>query len=193
NLEAASLNRCILGQTVGRAAPEFDLFIGEGAREMTVKAGQKCTAIRRIIVPRGRLDEVQTALARRLDGVTLGDPAVDGVRMGPLVGREQREDVWGNVERLIRSSEIVYGGRREFEVRGADPEKGAFFPATLLYCGKPLAVAEPHEVEAFGPVATLMPYEGVDEAAALARMGRGSLAGSIFTHDDAEARELVLE
>src|SRR5690606_21898856 len=193
NLEADSLNCCILGETAAPDAPEFDLCIKEVVREMTVKAGQKCTAIRRIIVPRGRVDEVQAALARRLDGVRVGDPAMEGVRMGPLVGREQREDVWENVGKLARSSEIVYGGRREFEVLGAEPKKGAFFRSTLVYCAKPFDAAEPNEVEAYGQVATIMPYDGIDEAAALARMGRGSLAGSVFTHDDAEARHLILE
>jgi oxepin-CoA hydrolase/3-oxo-5,6-dehydrosuberyl-CoA semialdehyde dehydrogenase len=192
NLEADSLNCSILGAGVTTEMPEFDLYVREVAREMTVKAGQKCTAIRRAIVPRGRIDAVSEALARRLDRIPLGDPAVDGVKMGPLVGREQRRDVWENVRALVRSGEIVYGGREEFAVIGADAESGGYFPSTLLYCDRPLQAAEPHAIEAFGPVCTLMPYDTPDEAIMLARMGRGSLAGSVFTADDREAREIVL-
>ena len=192
NLEADSLNCCILGRDVTPEMPEFDLFIREVAREMTVKAGQKCTAIRRTIVPRARIDAVADALAKRLDAIPLGDPAVEGVKMGPLVGRQQAADVRVNLQVLMDAGEIIYGGGEDFAVRGADRERGAFFPATLLHCARPLEAEEPHTVEAFGPVNTLMPYEELEEAIALARRGRGSLTGSVFTADDADAREIIL-
>jgi oxepin-CoA hydrolase/3-oxo-5,6-dehydrosuberyl-CoA semialdehyde dehydrogenase len=191
NLEADSLNCSILGATVTPEQPEFDLFVKEVVREMTVKAGQKCTAIRRIIVPEARVDAVAAALKARLDRIVLGDPAREGVNMGPLVGRDQMRDVRENVNVLRRSCELVYGGGEDFAVQGGSREHGAFFPATLLHCAKPFAASEPHDVEAFGPVSTILPYGTPDEAIDLARRGRGSLAGSIFTADDAEARELV--
>jgi oxepin-CoA hydrolase/3-oxo-5,6-dehydrosuberyl-CoA semialdehyde dehydrogenase len=190
NMEADSLNLCLLGESVRPGDEEFDLFVREVVREMTVKAGQKCTAIRRAIVPRDRVEEVMEALSLGLDKVTLGDPAQEGVRMGPLVSRGQREEVAARVAALQRSCELVYGGR-DVEPLGGDKEKGGFFPATFLYCDKPLAVAEPHEVEAFGPVSTVLPYEGMDEAIELAKRGRGSLVGTIVTRDREEARALV--
>ena len=193
NMEADSLNLSLLGETVEPDSAEFDLFIKEVAREMTVKAGQKCTAIRRAIVPAGRVEAVIAALKQRLDRYPLGDPSVDGVKMGPLVGRAQMQDVWENVNRLVSSCEILYGGAREFEIRGGDKDKGAFFPATLLYCDQPLVAAEPHAVEAFGPVSTVMPYRDIGEAILLAKKGRGSLVGSVFTGDDAEAKQIILE
>ena len=193
NMEADSLNLSLLGETVEPDSAEFDLFIKEVAREMTVKAGQKCTAIRRAIVPAGRVEAVIAALQQRLDRFPLGDPSIDGVKMGPLVGRAQMQDVWENVNRLVSSCEILYGGAREFEIRGGDKDKGAFFPSTLLYCDQPLAAAEPHAVEAFGPVSTVMPYRDISEAILLAKKGRGSLVGSVFTGDDAEAKQIILE
>ncbi len=192
NMEADSLNLSLLGETVEPDSDEFNLFIREVAREMTVKAGQKCTAIRRAIVPAHRVDAVVAALKQRLDRLPLGDPSVDGVKMGPLVGRAQMEDVWENVNRLVGSCEILYGGSREFETRGGDRDKGAFFPSTLLYCDQPLTAAEPHDIEAFGPVCTVIPYRNTDEAIELAKKGKGSLVGSVFTSDDAEARQVVL-
>ena len=192
NMEADSLNLSLLGETVEPDSAEFDLFVREVAREMTVKAGQKCTAIRRAIVPAGRVEAVAAALEKRLGRVPLGDPSVDGVKMGPLVGRSQMDDVWENVDRLVGSCEILYGGTREFEILGGDSKKGAFFPATLLYCDQPDTATEPHDIEAFGPVCTVIPYRDIDEAVLLAKKGRGSLVGSVFTADDAEARHIVL-
>jgi len=192
NMEADSLNCSILGAGVDPGDPEFDLFVREVAKEMTVKAGQKCTAIRRVIVPQSRLDAVIEALKVRLSGTTLGDPAVEGVRMGPLVGTAQREDVWRALDDLRAGAEVVFGGSRDFEVRGADRERGAFFPATLLCCANPLSARAPHEIEAFGPVATVMPYRDTEEAIEIARLGKGSLAGSLFTADNAEAARVVL-
>lgn len=192
NVEADSLNYCILGARTEPGSPEFELFIKEVAQEMTVKAGQKCTAIRRGIVPRKRVDAVTEALRSRLDTIKVGDPAVEGVRMGSLVGAEQREDVWAALEELSQGCEIVHGGSRDFKVTGADPQKGAFFPATVLYAEKPLENMAPHTVEAFGPVTTLMPYGDAEEAVELAKLGRGSLVGSVVTADDQEAAAIVL-
>jgi oxepin-CoA hydrolase/3-oxo-5,6-dehydrosuberyl-CoA semialdehyde dehydrogenase len=192
NMEADSLNCAVLGESVAVNAPEFDLFIEEVVREMTAKAGQKCTAIRRIIVPQSKTDDVISALKERLARVRVGDPAVEGVTMGPLAGLSQREEVERQIEKLKQSSEVICGGNREFEVTGADMEKGAFVPPTLLYCREPLEAREPHAVEAFGPVATVLPYRDRDEAVRIAALGKGSLVGSAFTHDDAEAAALVL-
>jgi oxepin-CoA hydrolase/3-oxo-5,6-dehydrosuberyl-CoA semialdehyde dehydrogenase len=192
NMEADSLNCSILGLESGPGTREFDLFVRGVAQEMTSKAGQKCTAIRRAIVPAAWVEAVSEALTARLDKSVLGDPSVDGVRMGPLVGADQREDVWSSVEQLKRSCEIVHGGSRDFEVVGASAVNGAFFPATVLVCNEPFSASEPHEVEAFGPVCTLMPYRDIDDAIELAKLGRGSLAGSLVTADDEEAARMVL-
>ena len=192
NMEADSLNCSILGESVTPDDPEFGLFIKEVAREMTTKAGQKCTAIRRVIVPKDRVEAVRDALAKRLEGVTVGDPRNEKVRMGSLVGTSQREDVWEAVDALRGQCEVAFGGSREFDVVGADAQKGAFFPATLLYCDAPLTKNAPHDIEAFGPVSTLMPYSGADEAIEIAQLGKGSLVGSLFTRDDNEARDIVL-
>jgi len=192
NMEADSLNCAILGQSVAVTDPEFDLFLKEVVREMTAKAGQKCTAIRRILVPENRRDDIIDALKERLAAVTVGDPAAAGVAMGPLVGQSQREEVWRQIDRLKQSAGIVCGGERDFEVTGADAQTGAFVPPTLLYCRDPLEAEAPHAVEAFGPVATIMAYRDRNEAVALAARGRGSLVGSVITHDGAEAAGLVL-
>ena len=192
NLEADSLNYCILGPDAAPGSDEFDLFVKEVAKEMTVKAGQKCTAIRRTMVPEGMTDDVVRALSKRLAGATLGDPSVDGVRMGPLVGREQVSEVGGSADRIAAACERVYGDPDRFEVVGADAAKGAFFPSLLYYCDAPFRKSEPHEVEAFGPVNTVMPYRTLDEAIELARLGRGSLCGSVVTADDLVARSVVL-
>jgi len=192
NMEADSLNCSILGANAGPGTPEFDLFIKGVSQEVTVKAGQKCTAIRRAIVPENHTEAVIEALKARLDRTPIGDPAAEGVRMGSLVGSDQVEDVWEAVNKLADSSEIVHGGKHEFDVVGADREKGAFFPSTLLYCDKPFTTDAAHAVEAFGPVSTIMPYKDEDEAIELARMGRGSLVGSVVTADNDEAARIVL-
>ncbi|GAA5513962.1 bifunctional protein PaaZ [Deinococcus carri] len=191
NTEADSLNASVLGLTVRPEDPEFALYVREVAREMTGKAGQKCTAIRRAIVPRDRVEEVVAALRAELSKVTVGDPARDDVRMGALVSTEQRERVLATLDDLKAETSVVIGGE-ERDLLGGDREKGAFLDPTLLLCESPLTAKGPHELEAFGPVATLLPYDTLEEAAHLARMGRGSLAGSIVTHDRAEATELVM-
>ncbi|MEH6608942.1 MAG: phenylacetic acid degradation bifunctional protein PaaZ [Halioglobus sp.] len=191
-MEADSLNCCILGATVQPEDEEFGLFVKEVAREMTIKAGQKCTAIRRVIVPADRLEAVSEALAARLAKTTLGDPANEGVRMGPLVGADQAKDVGAAVAQLAQECDVIYGGGSEFSVEGADNSSGAFFPATVLRCNNPFEQRLVHEVEAFGPVTTLMPYDTVDDAIAIAALGKGSLVGSLFTYDDDEARKIIL-
>ena len=193
NMEADSLNCSILGPDAAPGTEEFDLFVKEVVREMTVKAGQKCTAIRRTIVPAGWEGDVIAALSARLAGVRIGDPAVEGVRMGPLASRTQVRDVGANAQLLRRAGEVVFGGATDFAVTGADREKGAFFAPLLLSCAEPLRHSEPHDVEAFGPVNTVMPYRNLDDAVELARRGRGSLCGSLFTADAVVARRVVME
>ncbi|AZI44679.1 phenylacetic acid degradation bifunctional protein PaaZ (plasmid) [Deinococcus psychrotolerans] len=189
NTEADSLNCIVLGQTVTPDAPEFALFVREVVNEMTSKAGQKCTAIRRVIVPRERVEDVTQAIRERLSGITMGDPSREDVRMGPLVGASQRDDVAEVLRQLKAESEVLIGDERP-ELLGGDWDSGAFMAPTLLLADQPLTNHTAHELEAFGPVATLMPYADLDEAAELARLGRGSLAASIVTHDRPEAREL---
>jgi oxepin-CoA hydrolase/3-oxo-5,6-dehydrosuberyl-CoA semialdehyde dehydrogenase len=192
NMEADSLNFSMLGPDAVPGTEEFDLFVKEVAREMTSKAGQKCTAIRRTFAPAALVGDVIKALAKRLEGSTLGDPAVEGVRWGPLASRGQVDEVRKSVEQLGAGAEVVYGNPDEFAVTGADRSKGAFFPAMLLHCAQPLHRSEPHEIEAFGPVNTVMPYDSVDEAIELARRGRGSLCGSLVSADDRVARQVAL-
>jgi oxepin-CoA hydrolase/3-oxo-5,6-dehydrosuberyl-CoA semialdehyde dehydrogenase len=192
NMEADSLNFSMLAPDARPGTEEFDLFVKEVAREMTAKAGQKCTAIRRTLVPAGMTDDVISALQKRLAGVQIGDPRVEGVKMGPLAGRGQVGEVGRSVDTLLNATERVYGDPDAFDVVGADRETGAFFPTTLLYCNDPLSRTEPHDIEAFGPVNTVMPYSSVDEAIELIKMGRGSLVGSLFTANDDTARDVVL-
>lgn len=191
NMEADSLNCAILGPDAAPGTPEFELFIKEVAREMTTKAGQKCTAIRRTIVPSGMEEDVIKALRVRLAKTAIGDPAVEGVRMGPLASRGQVRDVGAAAERIRASSELVYGSG-DFEVVGADREKGAFFGPLLMHCADPFNTSAPHEIEAFGPVNTVMAYRALDEAVELAKLGRGSLVGSLVTADPDVARAVVL-
>ncbi len=191
-MEADSLNCCVLGPDARPGTEEFDLFVKEVTREMTVKAGQKCTAIRRAIVPRDRTDAVADALRQRLANITVGDPAVEGVRMGPVASLEQREEVRARVAELAQNAETIFGDPMQVEVTGADPEKGAFLNPILLYCDKPLESRVVHEVEAFGPVSTLMACDGSEEAIELAGRGLGSLVSSVFTADDDFARQMVL-
>ena len=192
NQEADSLNFSMLGPESAPGTEEFDLFIKEVVREMTSKAGQKCTAIRRTIVPEAMTDDVIKAISKRLGGVKIGDPQTEGTRMGPLVGKDQVNDVRKNVEALKDGSEMVYGDLDNFEVSSGDKKKGAFFPTTLLYCDSPFSTDAPHNIEAFGPVNTVMPYKSIDEAVELAKLGRGSLVGSVFTSDPNLARQVVL-
>ncbi len=192
NLEADSLNATILGQHATPGTEEFDLFIKETVKEITIKAGQKCTAVRRIIVPENLIDEVQKGIATRLASTKIGDPSVDGVRMGALATRLQVERVRANVEKLAQSQEIVFGDLDNFEVTGADKNNGAFFSPILFLNDNPFTKTDVHEIEAFGPVSTIMPYKTLDDAIELAKMGKGSLVSSIVTPNDKEATEYVV-
>jgi oxepin-CoA hydrolase/3-oxo-5,6-dehydrosuberyl-CoA semialdehyde dehydrogenase len=192
NLEADSLNACILGEKAVPGTAEFDLFIKEVSKEITVKAGQKCTAVRRILVPDSLIDEVQLALTKRLASTTVGDPSVEGVRMGALATKLQVERVRENAQILAKSQSIVFGSLDEVSVQGADAQRGAFFSPVLFRNDQPFVQTEVHDLECFGPVSTLMPYRTMDEAITLARMGKGSLVSSIVTPDDSEALDYVL-
>ena len=192
NLEADSLNACILGEKAVPGTAEFELFIKEVSKEITVKAGQKCTAVRRILVPDSLIDEVQFALSKRLASTAVGNPSVEGVRMGALATKLQVERVRENASLLAKSQEIVFGSIDEVQVLGADASLGAFFSPILFRNNKPLINTDVHDIECFGPVSTLMPYKSLDEAISLARMGKGSLVSSIVTPDDQEAMDYVL-
>jgi oxepin-CoA hydrolase/3-oxo-5,6-dehydrosuberyl-CoA semialdehyde dehydrogenase len=191
NAEADSLNCAILGPDVTPDDPEFELFVKEVVREMTVKAGQKCTAIRRTLVPRAQLDAVAQALKARLAKVTVGDPSVEGVRMGALASRGQQADVSERVAQLLQGNQLVFGERDGFKPVGEGVREGAFFSPTLLLCDNPLANAAVHDVEAFGPVSTLMPYGDFEEALQLAARGRGSLVATLVTHEPSVAAQAV--
>ncbi|AEH01466.1 phenylacetic acid degradation bifunctional protein PaaZ [Lacinutrix sp. 5H-3-7-4] len=191
-MEADSLNASILGEDAVPGTPEFDLFIKEVRKEMTVKAGQKCTAIRRIIVPEKLVDDVETALAKQLDKVTIGDPRLKEVRMGSLVSHQQVQAVRDSVNDLSKEAQIVYGNLNEINTIGADAKKGAFISPILLRADNPFQNTVIHEREAFGPVSTIMPYKNLDEAITLAQMGKGSLVSSIATNDDKIAKEYVI-
>lgn len=183
NAEADSLNCAILAPDVMPGDEEFDLFVKEVAREMTAKAGQKCTAIRRAIVPRQHLDAVTSALKARLAKTVVGDPALENVRMGALASHAQKVDVTERVAMLRQHAELILGGESGFAPVGEGVAEGAFFAPTLLLCKNPLQTEDVHDIEAFGPVSTLMPYEDLDEALELASRGRGSLVGTLVTHD----------
>jgi oxepin-CoA hydrolase/3-oxo-5,6-dehydrosuberyl-CoA semialdehyde dehydrogenase len=191
NAEADSLNCSALGPDAGPGSAEFDLFVTELVREMTVKAGQKCTAIRRGFVPAGLLDDVTAAAADRLSKVVIGAPGSDGVTMGALVSTAQRDDVRRAVRTLASAGRIVYGDPERVEVVGADSEVGAFLSPVLVQVTD-AGRSEPHEVEAFGPVCTLMPYTDTDGLLDLIARGQGSLAGSIVSHDPGFVRDVIL-
>ena len=193
NLEADSLNACVLGQDAKPETEEFDLFVKEVQREITVKTGQKCTAVRRILVPENLVEDVQKALIGRLRKTTIGDPAIEGVRMGALASKEQVVRVKENVELLMGNQEVVYGNMEDYELMGASKEKGAFFPPILFRNDDPFNKTLVHEVEAFGPVSTILPYKNMEEAIKLIEMGKGSLVTSIVTADDKIATEFVTE
>jgi len=192
NMEADSLNCSILGEDALPGTAEFDIFIKEVQKEITVKAGQKCTAVRRIIVPEKLVEDVQIALGKRLAKTTVGDPSVEGVRMGSLAGNEQKEEVTEKVKQLSKSQEILFGSLEDFEVTGADKEKGAFISPILFLNDDPFNKTDCHNIEAFGPVSTILPYKSIDEAIELAKMGKGSLVCSIITNDMIIAKEFVL-
>ncbi|AXT52673.1 phenylacetic acid degradation bifunctional protein PaaZ [Aquimarina sp. BL5] len=191
-MEADSLNACILGEDAIPGTPEFDLFVKEVRKEMTVKTGQKCTAIRRIIVPSKLVGDVQIALGKQLDKVTIGDPRLKEVRMGALASRQQVESFRNNVTEIAKTAQIVYGDLDKIETVGADAQKGAFVSPILMRQDNPFQHTGVHEIEAFGPVSTIMPYDTLDDAITLSQMGKGSLVSSIFTYDDQIAKEYVV-
>lgn len=190
NAEADSLNCAILAPDVSPDDEEFELFVKEVAREMTGKAGQKCTAIRRAIVPRRHIDAVAEKLRARLAKTTVGDPSVEGVRMGALASHAQQADVAERVAQLLQGSELVYGARDGFQPVGEGTAEGAFFCPTLLMSRHP-ADSAAHDIEAFGPVSTLMAYDDLDEALALAARGKGSLVATLVTRDPAVAAKAI--
>jgi oxepin-CoA hydrolase/3-oxo-5,6-dehydrosuberyl-CoA semialdehyde dehydrogenase len=192
NMEADSLNCIVLGSSVSPGDPEWDLFIKEVRKEMTLKAGQRCTGIRRIFVPESQMEDVWKSLAAALSQTSIGNPLNEKVRMGSLAGQFQREEVRTQVRKLLASSQLIYGSLDSVELIDADPVRGAFVSPLLLLNEKPHASEEPHTIEAFGPVSTLMPYHNMDDAIALSKLGKGSLVTTIVTADPREARYYVL-
>jgi len=192
NMEADSLNCIVLGNDINPGSAEWDIFIKEVRKEMTVKAGQKCTAIRRIFVPENKMEDIWKAIASSLAQTTIGNPLNEKVRMGSLAGQTQRDEVKQQVQKLLASSQIVYGSLDSVELIDADVGKGAFISPLLLMNEKPFASDAVHEVEAFGPVSTIMPYKNIDEAIELSKKGKGSLCSSIVTANDAVAKKYVL-
>ena len=191
-MEADSLNCIVLGEDITPGMPEWDIFIKEVRKEMTTKCGQKCTAIRRIFVPHNKIEEVQISLGKALSQTVIGNPLNEKVRMGSLAGEAQRKEVKDQVQKLLASSQIIYGSLDSVEVVDADAHKGAFMSPILLLNDHPLNSKEVHEVEAFGPVSTLMPYHSAEEAIELAKMGKGSLVSTIVTADKQIAKQYVL-
>jgi oxepin-CoA hydrolase/3-oxo-5,6-dehydrosuberyl-CoA semialdehyde dehydrogenase len=191
NAEADSLNMSILGPDATPGTAGFDRYVKQLVTEMTVKAGQKCTAIRRAFVPAGQLDAVTDAVRERLARVVIGNPADESVRMGALASLEQREEVRRSLKALEAAGHIVFGDPQQVEVTGADATRGAFLSPVLIQAGDPRR-AEVHEVEAFGPVSTLIGYDGTADVIGLAALGKGSLAGSVVTDDPDFAREVIL-
>jgi oxepin-CoA hydrolase / 3-oxo-5,6-dehydrosuberyl-CoA semialdehyde dehydrogenase len=191
-MEADSLNCIVLGDDVTPGIPEWDIFIKEVRKEMTTKAGQKCTAIRRIFVPENQMEDVWKALVTSLKQTTIGNPLNEKVRMGSLAGQSQREEVKMQVSKLLATSQLIYGSLDSVEVIDADAKKGAFISPLLLLNEKPFASNEAHDVEAFGPVSTIMPYKHMDEAIELSKKGKGSLCSSIVTANNKKAKQYVL-
>ncbi len=192
NMEADSLNCCVLGKDVMPGSAEFDIFIKEVQREITVKAGQKCTAVRRIMVPENLVEDVQIALGKRLASTTIGDPNVEGVRMGPLASNAQVTEVLAKIAELSKTQEIIYGSTNAITPMGVDTERGAFISPVLFLNKDPFKYTDCHHIEPFGPVSTIMPYKNTEDAVALAKMGKGSLVCSIVTADDKIATEFVV-
>src|SRR5664279_2676670 len=192
NLEADSLNCIVLGNDVTPEMPEWDIFIKEIRKEMTSKAGQKCTAIRRIFVPENKMEDVWKAIGKSLSQTTIGNPENEKVRMGALAGQSQKKEVLGQVQKLLATSQLIYGSLDSVALIDADINKGAFISPLLLLNEKPFLSEEPHNVEAFGPVSTIMPYKNLDDAIELAKKGKGSLCTSIVTADNKIAKQYVL-
>ncbi|MCB9170699.1 MAG: phenylacetic acid degradation bifunctional protein PaaZ [Flavobacteriales bacterium] len=191
NMEADSLNAIVLGPNATPDTEEFTLFIKEVGKEITLKCGQRCTGARRILVPKALVEDVRIALGKRLGNTVIGDPRTEGVRMGALAGTTQREEVRRALQELMQGTEVVFGDPDSVQVTGADAKKGAFMCPVLLYNPDPWKVQVSHNVEAFGPVSTLMPYDDIDDAVALSKLGKGSLCATIATYDDKVAQQFV--
>jgi oxepin-CoA hydrolase/3-oxo-5,6-dehydrosuberyl-CoA semialdehyde dehydrogenase len=192
NMEADSLNCIVLGEDVTPDKPEWDIFVKEVRKEITVKAGQKCTAIRRIFVPQHLIEDAYIAIGKALGQTTIGNPLNDKVRMGSLAGKEQRDGVKENIQKLLATSQIVYGSLDSVEVIDADAKKGAFISPILLMNQNPYKSESVHDIECFGPVSTIMPYSKIDDAVVLAKKGKGSLCCSIVTANNKLATEFVV-
>ncbi len=192
NMEADSLNCIVMGEEVTPDKPEWDIFIKEIRKEMTLKAGQRCTGIRRIFVPENKMEDVWKAIGTALSQTVIGNPLNDKVRMGSLAGQTQRNEVKEQVQKLLASSQIIYGSLDSVEVIDADANKGAFMSPVLLMNATPFTAKAAHEVEAFGPVSTIMPYKNLDEAIVLSKLGKGSLCSTIVTADYKQARRYVV-
>ena len=191
NLEADSLNCIVLGNDVNPDMPEWDIFIKEVRKEMISKAGQKCTAIRRIFIPENKMEDVWKAISNSLSQTIIGNPKNEKVRMGSLAGQSQRKEVKEQVQKLLASSQIIYGSLDSVELIDADINKGAFISPLLLLNEKPFISEEPHNIEAFGPVSTIMPYKNIDEVIALSKKGKGSLCTSVVTANEKFAKNYV--
>ena len=193
NMEADSLNACVLGTDVNKDSEEFEIFIKEVYREITVKTGQKCTAVRRILVPEKMIEDVQKSLIKKLEKTVIGDPENKSVRMGALASKIQVERVKENVKLLMNSQEKVYGDYEDFKVIDASIENGAFFSPILFRNNEPFLRDDVHKIEAFGPVSTLIPYKNMDEAIELVEMGKGSLVTSFVSNNDNLSRDFVVQ
>ena len=191
-MEADSLNCIVLGEDVTPDKPEWNIFVKEVRKEMTLKAGQRCTGIRRIFIPENKMEDIWKAISTALSQTTIGNPLNEKVRMGSLAGQTQRNEVKEQVQKLLASSKIIYGSLDNVEVVDADAVKGAFLSPVLLLNDKPFASTEVHSVEAFGPVSTIMPYKNLEEAIELSKMGKGSLCSTIVTADNAIAKKYVI-
>ena len=191
-MEADSLNCMVLGDDVTPEMPEWDIFIKEVRKEMTTKAGQKCTAVRRIFVPENKIEDVQIALGKALAQTTIGNPLNQTVRMGSLAGKDQVKEVKAQLQRLLASSQIIYGSLDSVEVIDADNINGSFISPILMLNENPFASNDVHEIEAFGPASTLMPYKNMDEAIELSKKGKGSLCSSIITASTKNAKQYVI-
>ncbi|MEY3421242.1 MAG: phenylacetic acid degradation bifunctional protein PaaZ, partial [Bacteroidota bacterium] len=192
NMEADSLNSIILGRDAAPGTPEFDLFVKEVRKEMTVKCGQKCTAIRRIIVPEAFLEDVQAGISKALTGIAIGDPRHEGIKMGALAGKEQVDEVKGKIHELLSYSSVVYGDADGSINGNGSNQTGSFMSPVLLLNSDPHHKSGSHDIEAFGPVSTIMPYKDLEDAISLAAKGKGSLCSSIVTYDDNIASEYII-
>lgn len=192
NLEADSLNSIVLGDEVTPEMPEWDIFIKEIRKEMTSKCGQKCTAIRRIFVPENKMEDMWKSISKSLSQTIIGNPENEKVKMGSLAGQSQKKEVLEQVQKLLASSQIIYGSLDSVELIDADDKKGAFMSPLLLKNEHPFASDETHTIEAFGPVSTIMPYKNIEEAIALSKLGKGSLCSSVVTSNEEFAKEFVL-